>query len=72
MISEYRDKKDQGIVMEAIEGQTIQDCASGKITGPNSIRFMSRISNGRVCLYLDLKETVTNLINKFKYIPINN
>ena len=67
-------KKDQAIIMEAVEGLTSLDYASaiGKITGTESIRFLSRISNGRVCHYLNSKQTVTNLTSKFQSIPINN
>ena len=66
-------KKDQAIVMESREGISIKEYATaiGNIIGPNAIRFISRISNARVCVYLDSKKTVTDLTGKFNSITIN-
>ena len=36
-------------------------CAVGKVIGPKSIKFISRKSNGKVCIHLDRKKPVTSL-----------
>lgn len=55
--------KDEAIVLDAVEGVSIQNyvTAIGKLTDPKNIRFVSRISNGRVCLYFNNKEIVDRL-----------
>lgn len=66
--------KEQAIIVDSIEGTPIKDyaCTIGKIIDPNAIRFISRISNGRICIYLDKKETVQSLTSNYKTIMINN
>lgn len=56
-------KKEQAIVIESIEGLTVHDytVAVGKLVNPTNIRFVSRISQGRICLYLSSTELVTRL-----------
>ncbi|XP_078053412.1 uncharacterized protein LOC144478913 [Augochlora pura] len=67
-------KRDQAITIESIEGTPVKEYATaiGKIINPNAIRFISAISNNRICIYLDSKNTVTELINKQPRITINN
>lgn len=67
-------KKDQAIIMESVDCIPLLDYANaiGILTGPTAIRFMSRISNARICIYLDSKKTATNLTDKYKHIQINN
>lgn len=67
-------KKSQAIVTDAVEGITIKDytVAVGKIIGPDNIRFVSRISQGRVCLYLSSDTLVNQLLQSHKKININN
>ncbi|KZC11070.1 hypothetical protein WN55_02618 [Dufourea novaeangliae] len=71
--SESFPTKDQAIILLAVDGITINEyaCAVGSIIGPKALRYISRISNGRICIYLDKKETVPKLIEKHKYITIN-
>lgn len=57
--------KEQAIVLDAIEGITIKEytVTIGNINGPNNIRFVSRISNGRVCIYCNNQEVVDKFID---------
>lgn len=66
--------KEQAIVLDAIDGITIKEytIAIGNIIGPNNIRFVSRISNGRVCIYCSNQEIVDKLINSHTKIKINS
>ena len=45
----------QAILIDAIENATMKDyiLAVAKVTGSVAVRFVSRISNGRICIYLD-------------------
>lgn len=66
--------KDQAILIDAIEGAQLKEyivAIADKVT-PAQIRFASRISNNRVCLYLATKTTADNLINNHKTISIRN
>lgn len=67
-------KKEQAIVMDVIEETTLKDYVSqiAKLTSPTHIRFASRISNNRVCIYLATKEIADTLIEKHKTIKIGN
>ncbi|KAK2579954.1 hypothetical protein KPH14_007634 [Odynerus spinipes] len=49
-ISDVFPKKEQGIIIEAKDGLTIKDYATeiAKLTDPNNIRFISKISNNRL------------------------
>ena len=55
--------KEQAIVMDAMDGITIKEytIAIGKIVSPENIRFVSRISNNRVCIYLSSESLVDTL-----------
>ena len=72
--SEFVPTKDQAVILPAVDGITIKEyaCAVGRMIGPKAIRYISRISNGRICIYLDKKETVASLIDNHKSITINN
>lgn len=50
--------KDQAIMLDGIDGITIKEyaIAIGNITTPTDIRFISRISNNRICVHLSTKE----------------
>lgn len=65
-------KKEQAIVTDAIEGLEIKDYtrAIGNIVGPANIRFVSRISHNRVCLYLSNEAIVEKLLTTHKRIKI--
>ncbi|KAK2586113.1 hypothetical protein KPH14_008391 [Odynerus spinipes] len=64
-------KKDQAIVIEAIEGTPIKEYISGisKLIKPQDIRFASRISNNRICVYFSSKKVVEEIC-KYKTIRI--
>ena len=66
--------KDQAIVLDAIEGVQIQEYAEqlSKIIDSKNIRFASRISNGRVCIYLNSKETADKLTETSTKINIGS
>jgi hypothetical protein len=66
--------KDQVVVTEASEGLTVTVyvMAVGKVTDPSNIRFVSRISLGRVCMQLCTKQIAEELTTKFTKISINN
>ena len=51
-------KKEQAIVTDAVEGLQIKDyvLAVGKLIGPQNIKFASRISQDRVCIYLSSQD----------------
>lgn len=67
-------KKDQAIVINAIEELQILDYvkAVGNIIGPKSILFASKISNNRICLYLENKQYVDQIIEQNQTIKIND
>lgn len=67
-------KKDQAIIIDALENVQIKDYAQalGKIIDPSQIRFLSRISNNRICIYLSSKIIVDEIIDNSKYITIQN
>ncbi|PSN46791.1 hypothetical protein C0J52_19143 [Blattella germanica] len=66
--------KDQAIVIEAHDGIPIKDYiyAIGKLTEPTNIRFVSRISNNRICIYLANKKSVEEICTHYPRIEINN
>ena len=57
--------KEQANILDAVEGITVSKytLAIGKITEPTNIKFVSRISHGRICLNLNNKESADKLIN---------
>lgn len=58
--------KEQAIIIDAMEGISVHEytAAIGKIINPKNIRFVSRISHRRICLYLSEKEIVNRLVNE--------
>ncbi|KAE9545265.1 hypothetical protein AGLY_000808 [Aphis glycines] len=67
-------KKDQAIVFNTIEDvpQIEYIKAFSLITTPKNIKFASRISNNRFCIYFASKNIVDQIITKQLYIVINN
>jgi len=67
-------KKDQAIVFNTIEDvpQIEYIKAFSQITIPKNIKFASRISNNRFCIYFASKNIVDQIITKQPYIVINN
>lgn len=71
---EHIPTQDQAIILQSVDGITIKEYARaiGNIIGPKAIKFLSSISNSRICMYLDNKYMVTNLTHKHKSVNINN
>ncbi|KAK2578375.1 hypothetical protein KPH14_000838 [Odynerus spinipes] len=55
--------KEQAIIMDAIDGVPIKEytMAIAKVISSVNIRFASRISNGRICMYLANQQLVEKL-----------
>lgn len=66
--------KEQAIIIDAVEDSTMKDYAQAiaKCTGTNAIRFASRISNSRICIYLDSITTAKNFVTNNPKLLINN
>lgn len=66
--------KDQAIIMDAIEGISLNDyiLAIGNLVEPANVRFASKISMNRVCIYLASKQLVDNIIENKQFIKIGN
>lgn len=61
-----RPKREQAVIVESIEGCSNDDYIDGieKLTDITTIRFISKISGGRVCIYVASDEIVDKLVNK--------
>ena len=59
-------KKDEAIVIDAVDGLSNDDYIDGleKLTSVSNIRYISKISGSRVCIYLANKTLVNELKNK--------
>ena len=57
--------KEHAIILDSIEGITIQEytLAVGRLLGSKNVRFVSRISHGHVCIYLNRKVTADSVIS---------
>ena len=64
--------KEQAIIIDAIEGVSVQEYARelAKIISPTNMKFISRISFGRVCIYLSSKEIADRLTDNHTKINI--
>ncbi|VVC39001.1 Endonuclease/exonuclease/phosphatase,Zinc finger, CCHC-type, partial [Cinara cedri] len=67
-------KNDQAIVFESIDNipQIEYIIAISKLTSPKNIKFVSRISNGRFCIFFNDKNTVDFLIDNHLSIKLND
>lgn len=67
-------QKNQAIVLDSIDGIPLKEYvnAIGKITDPANIRFVSRISNSRICIFLSSKQIVENITSSYSKIIIGN
>ncbi|CAI6368795.1 unnamed protein product [Macrosiphum euphorbiae] len=67
-------KKDQAVIFNTIEDlpQIEYIRAFSQLTDPNNIKFASRISNNRFCIYFANKNIVEQIITKQPFIVINN
>lgn len=63
---------EQAIIFTAIEGPRIKDYvkAVGDITGPQSIKFVSRISFNRICIFLASVKQVDELLKAHDKITV--
>ena len=59
-------KVEQGIIIDAVEGLTIDDYADGleQLMNLNQVRFISKISGNRICVFLAEKSIVDKVIGK--------
>lgn len=66
--------KDQAIIIDAIDGIPIREyvCSVGSLINPINIKFVSRISKNRICMYLSSSSIVKTLIENNSTIKINN
>ena len=66
--------KDQAIILESINGLKVEDyaVAVGNLIEPINIRYFSRLSRGRVCLYLSSKTIAEKLTDKPEFVNIKN
>lgn len=67
-------KKEQAIIFNTIQDvpQIEYVKAFSQLTSPNNIKFASRISNNRFCIYFSSKNIVDQVITKQPYIIINH
>lgn len=63
---------DQAIVIQAKEGLLVNDYLDALISlvSPTEIRFASKISNQRVCIFLSSKDTVSEVTKKHQKINV--
>lgn len=66
--------KEQAIVIDAIEGVPINDYinAVGLLINPSNIRFVSRISQNRICMFLATKDITKSITENHLSIQIND
>ena len=64
--------KEQAIIVDAIDGIKIEEyfVTIGNLIHPSNIRYGSRISHGRICIYLSSKEIADSLIEKNSKITV--
>ena len=64
--------KDQAIIIDTSGSFTVREytLALGKQIGPENIRAVSRVSQGRVCFFLNSKDTVDRLIDNESKLTI--
>ncbi|KAI4473072.1 hypothetical protein M0802_016337 [Mischocyttarus mexicanus] len=66
-------KKDQAVIIDVIDDSQLKVYvqAISKLIDPAHIRFISRIANNRICIYVATKEIADELIDKHKAILVN-
>ncbi|KAI4472285.1 hypothetical protein M0802_016977 [Mischocyttarus mexicanus] len=66
-------KKDQAVIIDVIDDSQLKVYvqAISKLIYPAHIRFISRIANNRICIYVTTKEIADELIDKHKAILVN-
>ncbi|PSN36113.1 hypothetical protein C0J52_17194 [Blattella germanica] len=69
-IAQLPPKNEQAIIIESHAGLTIRDYVS-KITDPSTVRYISRISNARICIYLSSTKVAETLMYTHPTIQVN-
>lgn len=66
--------KEEAIVLDSIDGISIHSytVAIGKLIEPKNVKFSSRISQNRVCMYLNSKRIVEKLIEEHPLVQVEN
>lgn len=66
-------ERDQAIIFDSIDSTKKNDYifGVGGLIGPKNIIFASRVSNGRICIYLSSKELLEKFMNEHGGITIN-
>lgn len=66
--------KNQAIIVDAINDTPLKDYIStiGKVINPADIRFASKISNNRVCIYVASQKIADEIIENVRTIKISN
>lgn len=67
-------KKEQAIILEAKDGISIKEytTAIAGIVHPSNVRFVSRISNNRICIFLSSREEAEKFTDNHKTILIKD
>ena len=73
-ITQSPPSKEQAIVIEAIDQIPLKEyvLAVGKLTEPSNIRYVSRISNARICIYLASKKVAEEIVTKYPKVKVGN
>lgn len=66
--------KEQAIVIDSIDGIMLRDylLSLSTVTKSTSIRFISRIANSRICVYMESKQSADDLVDKVKKIKVKD
>ncbi|XP_044596671.1 uncharacterized protein LOC123273332 [Cotesia glomerata] len=67
-------KRDQAIIIESLENVNIEVYldALSSLVPPTAIRFISRIAQNRICMYLESSQLVEDLVERKCKLTINN
>lgn len=67
-------KKDQAVIFPAFDSLQVKDyvIATADVVNPNDIRFVSRMSNNRICLYFSSKDIANQFIENHGGVNIKN
>lgn len=66
--------KEQAIIIDAIDGSSLKEYINSisSLVNPTNIRFVSRISKNRICMYLANTELVNKLVENNSTITVGN
>ena len=73
-VTEGMPDREYAIVLHTVEGFSLRDHVKEilKFTDPINIKYICKISNGRICIYLSSKQIADKLLEKSKKINLNN